>query len=122
MTQEIFVFGSNLAGKHHGGSARHAWERYGAIFGKGEGLQGESYAVPTLDENFNKLPLDKIHFHVDNFLVFASHHPDMKFNIVAIGCGIAGFKPEEIAPLFDSAPDNCVLPEEFLKVLKKEAA
>jgi hypothetical protein len=122
MSQEIFVFASNLAGKHHGGSARRAWERCGAIFGKGEGLQGESYAIPTLDENFEKLPLERIRFYVDTFLVFASHHPEMTFNIVAIGCGIAGFKPDEIAPFFEGCPDNCNLPEEFTAILNKEAA
>lgn len=110
---EIFVFGSNLARKHHGGSAHHALENHGAIMDIGIGLCGNSYAIPTLDRKFQKLNLSEIAPHVADFVEFAISKPEWKFNIVAIGCGIAGFKPEDIAPMFKDAPANCLLPDEF---------
>ena len=114
--REIFVFGSNLAGKHHGGSARSAVEKHGAVMGNGIGMQGESYAIPTLDENFGKLYLCEIKNYVDDFLAFARNHPELRFNIVAIGCGIAEFTPEQIAPMFKYATANCELPLEFTSI------
>lgn len=113
MTRNIFVFGSNLLGEHHGGSARAAHDNHGARWGHARGLCGNSYAIPTLGKNYEKLPLEDIDFDVRIFRSFARQHRDMKFNIVAIGCGIAGFKPDEIGPMFANAPDNCVLPKEF---------
>lgn len=113
MTRNIFVFGSNLAGLHGAGSALAAIKNYGAKRGQGIGLQGESYAIPTKGHNLEVLPLMIIHSHVDDFIGFAQDHDDMTFNIVAIGCGLAGYKPEEIAPMFKSAPANCILPVEF---------
>jgi hypothetical protein len=114
--KNIFVFGSNLAGQHGGGSARAAVEHHGAIIGQGVGLQGDSYAIPTLDAEYQKLPLAHIQAHVNHFIAFAHDHPDMWFKIVAIGCGIAGFTPAEIAPMFAGAPANCELPHEFKRV------
>ena len=114
MTREIFVFASNLAGKHHGGSAREAVEKHGALYGHGIGMQGNSYAIPTLDHEFQKLTLDEINAHVKTFLAFASAHRECMFRIVAIGCGIAGFSPAQIAPMFTDAPTNCILPLEFI--------
>ena len=122
MTREIFVFGSNLAGAHGGGSARAAVEKYGAIMSQGIGLQGDSYAIPTLDHNLVQLELHDIAAHVGDFLEFAATMPEARFNVVAIGCGIAGFNPEEIAPMFRDAPPNCQLPEEFIAILDREAA
>lgn len=122
MSREIFVFGSNLAGKHYGGSANAAVEQYGAIIGQGVGLQGDSYAIPTLDEDFHQLSTADIARHVANFLAFASRHPDFTFNVVAIGCGIAGFTPEQIAPLFAGAAPNVRLPEQFTTIIEGEAA
>lgn len=110
---EVFVFGSNLLGEHMGGSAAEAAKNHGAVWGQGVGLQGNSYAIPTLDEMFKKLPLSTIGEYIDRFLIFAATNRNMVFNIVAIGTGIAGFKPSEIAPMFADAPDNCVLPDEF---------
>lgn len=119
MTREIFVFGSNLAGSHGGGSAAAAHAEHGAEWGAGVGPTGNAYAIPTLDRDLRHLKLHDIQGHVDDFIDYAGKNPGLKFNVVAIGCGIAGFKPEEIAPMFDDAPANCALPEEFTKILKR---
>jgi hypothetical protein len=103
----IFVFGSNLAGRHGKGSALEARIKHGAIYGRGLGLHGNSYAIPTKDARFSSLSLEVIGFHVANFLSFVHTHPDWQFNIVDIGCGLAGYGPEDIAPLFKGAPKNC---------------
>ena len=107
---EIFVFGSNLAGAHGGGAARLAYERFGAILGQGVGLQGQSYAIPTMQGG-----VETIKPYVDEFIEFAKAHPELKFFVTKIGCGIAGFTTEEIAPLFAKAIDveNVILPKEF---------
>lgn len=122
MSHPVFVFGSNLAGHHHGGSAREAVLSHGAIFGEPIGHHGGSYAIPTLNHKFQKLALYDIGAHVDDFIEYAKSHPELTFNIVAIGCGIAAFSPDEIAPMFADAPDNCILPKEFTQVLEKIAA
>lgn len=108
---EIFVFGSNLAGAHGGGAAWIAYERFGAILGQGVGLQGQSYAIPTMQGG-----VETIKPYVDEFIEFAKQHPEMKFLVTKIGCGIAGFRVEEIAPLFYQAIDceNIILPKEFV--------
>jgi len=113
----IFVFGSNLAGRHGKGAAKAAIDRYGAKYGQGVGLQGQSYAIPTKDEYLNTLPLDVIKEYVEQFLFFAAMHSELDFNVTAIGCGLAGYKPEHIAPFFKNCSDNCKLPKEFLEVL-----
>lgn len=113
----IFVFGSNLAGRHGKGSALQAVRQYGAIRGVGVGLQGNSYAIPTKSWNLKVLPLSQIEFYVKEFLEFASHHPDWAFKVVAIGCGLAGYSPKEIAPMFKNAPSSCELPPEFVAEL-----
>lgn len=107
---EIFVFGSNLAGAHGGGAAWLAYNRFGAIWGQGVGLQGQSYAIPTMQGG-----VETIKPYVDDFIRFAKQHPEQKFLVTKIGCGIAGFKVEEIAPLFYHVIDceNIVLPREF---------
>ena len=107
---EIFVFGSNLAGAHGGGAARIAAERFGAIMGQGVGLQGQSYAIPTMQGGVNTiLP------YVEEFIRFADCHPELTFLVTRIGCGIAGFRPREIAPLFAGAVnvENIHLPKDF---------
>ena len=108
---EVFVFGSNLAGAHGGGAARIAYERFGAIMGQGVGLQGQSYAIPTMQGG-----VETIKPYVDEFIAFAKAHPEYKFFVTKIGCGIAGFRIEEIAPLFKEAIDceNIILPREFV--------
>ena len=112
---EIFVFGSNLAGMHGGGAAWIAYERFGAIMGQGVGLQGQSYAIPTMQGG-----VETIKPYVDEFIEFASKHPEYKFLVTKIGCGIAGFRVEEIAPLFAEAidMDNVILPEDFVEVIQ----
>lgn len=111
---EIFVFGSNLAGRHGGGAARTAMEHFGAKWGVGTGIQGQSYAIPTMQGG-----VDTIKPYVDRFLDFAEEWDQTTFLVTRIGCGIAGFRPEEIAPLFDRALDmyNVVLPEDFFDIL-----
>ena len=111
---EIFVFGSNLAGRHAGGAARLAVDCFGAIMGQGVGLQGQSYAIPTMQGGVNT-----IQPYVDEFLRFADCHPEMTFLVTRIGCGIAGFTPAEIAPLFAAATSlpNIHLPLDFWKEL-----
>lgn len=112
---EIFVFGSNLAGMHGGGAARLAYQKFGAVWGKGVGLHGRSYAIPTMHGG-----VERIAPYVDEFITFARNHPDLTFLVTEIGCGIAGFTPEEIAPLFSRARDveNIHLPARFLELLR----
>lgn len=107
---EIFVFGSNLAGMHGAGAARTARKRFGAKMGQGVGLQGQSYAIPTMQGG-----VDTIKPYVDEFIDFAKAHGELTFLVTRIGCGIAGFKPEQIAPLFAAAVDvdNIHLPADF---------
>ena len=105
---EIFVFGSNLQGMHGGGAARIAYQKFGAIMGQGVGLQGHSYGIPTMQGG-----VETIRPYVDEFITFAKEHPAMTFLVTRIGCGIAGFTDDEIAPLFTGAHgvENVVLPE-----------
>ena len=118
----IFVFGSNLAGRHGKGAAKHARKYFGAIYGQGEGLQGRSYAIPTKDENLTRLSLDAIATHVAIFIEFALCHPELQFEVTAIGCGLAGYAPKDIAWMFDlPVPRNVHLPEQFLDVLSNRA-
>ena len=111
---EIFVFGSNLAGRHGGGAARAAYMRFGAVMGQGVGLQGQSYAIPTMQGG-----VETILPYVDRFIEFAKSRPDLTFLVTRIGCGIAGFLDEAIAPLFKDAieVDNIVLPKSFADIL-----
>jgi hypothetical protein len=141
----VFVFGSNLAGRHGKGAALYAKQHHGAVYGIGVGLQGGttsggpstgySYAIPTKDHNLKTLPLSEIEVYVHQFLDFAlecmTKKPDFIFQLTPIGCGLAGYKPEDIVPLFQSwsiaygntdednypcMPYNIILPEEFLNV------
>lgn len=112
-TEGIFVFGSNLAGRHGRGAALHAAIHYGAIAGKGEGLHGRSYALPTKYGNLDVIPLGKISQNVMKFLDFADAHPELTFYVTAVGCGLAGYSPEQIAPMFRHPPKNVFLPKEF---------
>ena len=114
-TTKIFVFGSNIAGRHGAGAALYARKHHGAIYGKGEGLQGTSYAIPTKDYHIKTLPLEEIQKYVNTFLKFAEQHQELTFQITPIGCGLAGYKPEQISPFFKNCPENCELPEEFKK-------
>jgi hypothetical protein len=112
---EVFVFGSNIRGQHMGGAARVAFDKFGAVWGQGVGLQGQSYAIPTMEGG-----VDYVAGYVDEFVLFAKEHPELFFWVTRIGCGIAGFRDEEIAPLFKAASDldNVALPESFRAILQ----
>ena len=112
-SNEIFVFGSNANGFHAGGAAAFAMNHFGAVWGQGEGLQGQSYAIPTMEG------LDSLKVAVDRFTLFAEQHPELRFLVTRIGCGIAGHTVEEIAPLFKGCInlENVALPAAFWKHL-----
>jgi ADP-ribosylglycohydrolase len=112
---EVFVFGSNLQGSHGGGAAAAAVRYFGAIWGQGVGMQGQCYAIPTMHGG-----VDVIRPYVDEFIEFAKGHPELTFLVTRIGCGIAGFRDEQMAPLFADALElpNVVLPKSFVKVIK----
>ncbi|AGA67257.1 hypothetical protein BPP43_10415 [Brachyspira pilosicoli P43/6/78] len=117
---EVFVFGSNTEGMHAGGAARMAMN-WGAVYGKAFGLQGKTFAIPTVDyTRSGKMSIDEIKKYVDEFLDFTIKNKDKKFFVTEIGCGIAGFKVSEIAPLFRKALEysNVYLPERFINYLK----
>jgi len=108
---EVFVFGSNLAGSHGGGAAYVAWRKFGAVMGQGVGLQGQSYGIPTMQGG-----VETIEPYVTAFIAFAKAHPELFFYVTRIGCGIAGFRDAEIAPLFYAAVglENVCLPATFV--------
>lgn len=116
---EIFVFGSNLAGRHGKGAALQAKKLFGAVNGVGAGRQGQCYAIPTKGRNLEVLPLSHIEAHVDMFRVYAKFRHDLIFLVTEIGCGLAGYTPEQVAPLFRNMPENVRLPKRFIEVLEK---
>lgn len=111
----IFVFGSNVGGIHGAGAAKVAYEKHGAVWGQGRGKFGQSYAIPTRAiiyalhnrVKFNTLLFDQLRANVNAFIQYAKDYPELKFQVTQIGCGYAGYKPEQIAPLFKDAPSNC---------------
>ena len=111
---EVFVFGSNLQGMHGGGAAYIAWRQFGAVMGCGVGLRGQSYAIPTMQGG-----VETIEPYVTSFIAFAKEHPELFFYVTRIGCGIAGFQDNEIAPLFSEAIglENVCLPESFVSII-----
>lgn len=109
----VFVFGSNLKGRHGKGAALDAVNQWGAIRGRGIGRQGRAYAIPTKDEHLEPLPLPAIRKHVAVFLAYARQHPESLFHVTALGTGLAGYSPEEIAPMFEGAGLNVHLPLAF---------
>lgn len=111
---EVFVFGSNVNGYHGGGAALTALQKFGAIWGQGEGLQGQSYGIPTMEG------IDSMKAAIERFILFAKEHRELIFLVTPIGCGIAGYKPEEVAPFFRSAIDleNVYLPGSFWMILE----
>lgn len=114
----IFVFGSNLAGRHGKGAAWHAMQHCGAIYGQGRGLQGHSYAIPTKDECLKTRSLEQIKEDIDVFLEFARSNFEMKFQVTRIGCGLAGYKDYQIAPMFINAPVNCVFESKWIPYIQ----
>ena len=110
---EVFVFGSNAAGFHAGGAAAQAMHDFGAIWGQGEGLQGRSYAIPTMEG------LDNMKAAIERFVLYATEHKEQRFLVTRIGCGIAGYSAQQIAPLFSGCVslENVTLPADFWDVL-----
>lgn len=115
-SSRVFVFGSNREGRHGKGAAKVALTKYGAIYGQAEGWQGDSYAIITKELRTNRPPvtLEEVREGVERFIQVAREHPDVEFVVTKIGCGLAGFKPEQIIPLFSSAPRNCKLPFDWV--------
>jgi len=114
MTNRIFVFGSNLAGRHGKGAALFAKQHYGAIYGVGQGRQGDSYAIPTKDECLQTLPLREIRGWTNAFIAYAIHHPNLEFDLTPIGCGLAGYSQDQIRPLFKYKPNNVYFTKEWI--------
>lgn len=110
-SNNIFVFGSNLAGRHGAGAAKFAAQHCGAQYGNGFGLQGQSFAIPTKNQAIQTLPLHDINGFVNQFLHFTRQNPEKLFYITRIGCGLAGYQDVHIAPMFTDAPQNCILPD-----------
>lgn len=108
---EVFVFGSNAAGLHSAGAAALAHERFGAVWGQGHGLHCRSYAINSMSG------LAILGLEITGFLEFAAEHPELRFLVTEIGCGIAGYTPTEVAPYFAGAGENVVLPERFVDEL-----
>lgn len=109
----IWVFGSNLAGRHGAGAALVAAASFGAVRGAGEGRTGQSYAIPTKDHSLAVLPLQAIRVSIAAFLEYARENPDLQFFLTRVGCGLAGYQDKVIAPLFAEAPPNCSLPKNW---------
>ncbi len=107
----VFVFGSNLAGRHGAGAAKVAHVNFGAKYGVGQGLTGRAYAIATKDRHLKPLPLDVVQDAIEAFILYARQHPKTQFFVTRVGCGLAGYKDADIAPLFANAAENCSLPE-----------
>lgn len=109
--QPVFVFGSNLAGFHGKGAALYARKYHGAEQYIGVGRTGNAYAIPTKDDQLKTLPLDQIRHYVNGFIGYAQQNLDLEFEVTRIGCGLAGYQDQDIAPMFQTAPGNCRLPD-----------
>jgi len=116
----IFVFGSNLAGRHGKNAALFARQNHGARYGVGIGPTGNAYAIPTKDAKLKTLPLSIIASHVRDFLEYARSHPELTFEVTAIGTGLAGYSHDQIAPMFKGAPANCTLPSQWQSILEDQ--
>ena len=112
---KIFVFGSNLAGRHGAGAAKYAREHYGAEYGVGVGRTGYAYALPTKDRDLNTLPLDQIEMFIKQFLKHAKENPNDEFLLTPIGCGLAGYRRDQIRPLIEmyGRPSNVIYTKEW---------
>jgi hypothetical protein len=122
MPKAVFVFGSNAAGIHGAGAAKTAHKTHGARYGKGYGHYGDSFAIPTKDEHIETLPLVDIQHYVLGFLAYAKHHRKLTFRVTRIGCGLAGYKDSDIAPMFKGAPKNCQFDEAWRPFLGDQYA
>lgn len=115
----IFVFGSNMAGHHAGGAAKTALEHFGAMKGVGRGWAGQSYAIPTMNEHLQQMPLSQIQHYIDDFKIYTKNHRRNQYFITSIGCGVAGYKVEEIAPMFKGISHNVIFPQSFRPFVEK---
>jgi len=104
---DVFVFGSNADGQHGGGAARFAHDHFGAVWGEGHGHHGQTYAIDTMSG------LDVLAAEAQTFLAYARAHPELRFLLTPVGCGIAGFAPADVAPMFADAPENVTIPKLF---------
>lgn len=117
-----FVFGSNMAGEHSTGAAKTALEHFGALNGVGRGWSGQSFAIPTMNEHLQQMPLSQIQHYVDDFKIYTKNHPKNKYFITSIGCGVTGYKIEEIAPMFKGISNNVIFPQSFRPFVEKALA
>ena len=115
----VFVFGSNMAGTHQGGAAKTALLNFGAMKGVGRGWSGQSFAIPTMNEHLQQMPLSQIQHYIDDFKIYTKNHPKTKYFITAVGCGVAGYTVEEIAPMFKGISHNVILPVSFRAFVEK---
>lgn len=116
---QVFVFGSNEAGRHGSGAAKTAIDKFGAIYGQGIGMTGNKcYGIPTKNQFIRSLTIDKIRLYVYDFISFAKANPNKEFIVTKIGCGLAGFKDEQIAPMFKGSPTNCVFSNDWIDYLE----
>lgn len=113
MAKRVFVFGSNCSGVHGAGAAKYAYENKGAQWGKSFGHYGDSFAIPTKDRDIETLPLEVIEYFIHGFLAYAYTHTKLFFQVTRIGCGLAGYTNQQIAPLFEGAPPNVMFDEEW---------
>lgn len=115
----VFVFGSNLAGTHAGGAAKTALLHFGAVKGVGRGWSGQSYAIPTMNEHLQQMPLSQIQHYIEDFKIYTKNHPKIKYFVTSVGCGVAGYKVEEIAPMFKGISKNVIFPASFRPFVEK---
>jgi hypothetical protein len=115
---KIFVFGSNESGIHGAGAAKDALKRHGAVYGQGYGLQGNSFAIPTKDYRIEVLPIEIIKEYINDFKEFAAEHSEEIFYVTKVGTGLSGYNDEDIAPLFNNSPLNCIFHSDWKKYLK----
>ncbi|AYO54898.1 A1S_2505 family phage non-structural protein [Acinetobacter wuhouensis] len=115
----IFVFGSNMVGTHQGGAAKTALLYFGATKGVGRGWAGQSFAIPTMNEHLQQMPLSQIQHYIDDFKIYTKNHLKMKYFITSVGCGVAGYKVEEIAPMFKGISRNVIFPVSFRPFVEK---
>lgn len=113
-TKQIFVFGSNLAGRHGAGAALYAYQNHGAEYGVGVGRCNDSYAIPTKDRKIRTMPLDRIEQHINDFRDYANANPELDFFVTRLGCGLAGYADRDIAPMFHDMPHNVILPRAWV--------
>lgn len=117
---QVFVFGSNTAGRHGKGAAKQAL-RYGAKYGRGIGISGMTYAIPTKDSDLLVLPLEVIAAYIDRFRRFSRSNPNISFFITSVGTGLAGYRDKDIAPLFRGCGDNCSFPSNWQSFLESSS-